>query len=195
MKLNNSSGQISKYLIILAVIVFVLIIIVYGIVRFASNRRQEAPPQESQPAVPEQIEIKPVYETQIGDVKFLLLSSENLGNLVVSKTAFEKDLVTTEKFVKVVVGAQNKGKNNIDQFSWDVGNIIDSDGRNFVSINDRAYSHLPQPDLCGALLKPEFAPLPCVKYYEVSRQSKNLKVVVRITQPKKQEALIDLIVQ
>lgn len=186
-KFNKSSGAISRVLIMITVLVIIGIIVAYAVARFASVKNQGKNNQPPGPPEPP----KPVYETIIGDVKFSFQSAEDLGNLL-EKTTYEKDLTTTEKFIRVVVGAQNKGKNNIAQFSWDVGNIVDSDGRNFITINDKAYSHLPKPDTCGALLKPEFSPVPCVKYYEVSRESKGLKVIIKTTQPKKQESMLDL---
>ena len=61
---------------------------------------------------------------------------------------------------------------------------------------------LPDPDLCGALLKPEFEPTPCVRIYEVSTVSKNFKIQVIANKKvgseypsgKEDTALIDLIV-
>lgn len=190
-KFNNESGQISKVVIILALILLVLAAIIYGAINFFSTNRSQALKPENQSETNVEPP-KPVYEATIGDTRFLLESSENLGNVLKSNLSYEKDLTTTEKFIKVVIGVQNKGKNNIAQYSWEVGNIVDSSGRNFVSINDKIYSLLPKPDLCGALLKPEFDPVPCVKYYEVSKVSTGLKILLKVTQPKKQETLIDL---
>lgn len=188
---NNSSGQVSRILIIAAVVVFLVIIVVFGVIKFTSTRAPSQQGQEDLPPEPP----KPVYETTIGDIRFVLLSSYNLGNTLKSNSSFESDLTTTERFIVVVVGAQNKSKINIPQYSWDVGDIVDSEGRHFVTINDRAYSWLPKPDLCGALLKPEFDPSPCLKYYEVSKVSKGLKIIVKTTQPTKQESLMDLTVE
>ena len=83
-----------------------------------------------------------------------------------------------------------------------MGDIVDSDGRNFVPLQYNIDSWLPDPNLCGALLKPEFEPAPCVKIYEVSRISKGLKIQVislkkvgnEYPSDKKDTALIDLIV-
>jgi|SRR3989344_67181 len=190
-KRNFQSGQVSKILIVLMVIIFVVIVIIYGATKFFGNRVAKNSGSISKETIIPEIP-KPVYEITLGDTKFLVELYQDLGSVLKSPTSYESDLTTTERFIKVTVGAQNKGKNNVAQYSWDVGNIVDSDGRNFVSINDKAYSHLPKPDLCGALLKPEFKPVPCIKYYEVSKASKDLKVVVKITEPKKQEALLDL---
>jgi len=112
--------------------------------------------------------------------------------------SYPPDLVTTEKFIKVTIGAQNKGKSNVLQSSWDIGNIIDSDGRNFIPIINQAYFWLPKIDLCGSILKPEFEPTPCVKIYEVSKASDSLKIEVNATldlnSSKKQKSFVDLLV-
>ena len=95
----------------------------------------------------------------------------------------------------MVVGAQNKSKVNLPQYSWDLGNIVDEEGRNFVPITNQAYFWLPVPDLCGALLKPEFDPIPCTRLYEVSKESTKLKIQVltlSATSSKKDQALLDL---
>ena len=83
-----------------------------------------------------------------------------------------------------------------------MGNIVDSDGRNFTPLQYDADAWLPDPNLCGELLKPEFEPTPCVKIYEVSTVSKGLKIQVtslrkvgvEYPSDKKDTALIDLIV-
>mgnify|MGYP001596981172 CR=1 FL=1 len=189
---SRQKGAVSKTLIIAVVAVILVIIIIFIVVRFTSVNKSESsktgnPPANGQPEPP-----KPVYETTLGDVRFSLGSADDLGNIIKSNLSYQNDLTTTEKFIRVVIGAQNKGKANLPQYSWDIGNIVDSEGRNFVSINDKAFYLLPRPDLCGALLKPEFAPVPCVKYYEVSKISKGLKLVIRVTQPKKEESMLDL---
>lgn len=187
MRTNNQSGQISRILIILAVIVFVGIIVVFSVTKIIQTKRSAESSGIEEPP-------KPVYETTIGEVKFLFKSARNLGSVLMPKESYGKSLITTERFIEVTVGAQNKGKNNIDQYSWDLGNIIDSDGRNFLADN-RVYEWLPQPDLCGALLKPEFEPTPCVKIYEVSKESKELKIEVKFGEDgalKKQTSILDL---
>ena len=175
MELNKSSGQISRTLIILAAVMLVVIVIAYFVIRITASRtpaNQETGTQaENEPP-------KPVYETIIGETRFLFESAVDLGSVLRSNTTFQQDLETTERFIRVVISAQNKGKNNIQQFSWDLGNIIDSEGRNFVPITNEAYFFLPKPDLCGSILKPEFDPVPCTRIYEVSKASKDLKIEV-----------------
>lgn len=135
---------------------------------------------------------KPVYTTTIGNIKFALESSIDLGSVLKVQSTYQNDLVTTERFIKVTIGAQNKGKTETTQFAWEVGNVIDSEGRTFISIKNKAYQFLPQPDLCGTILKPEFDLIPCVMMYEVSKQSAGLKVEVINRSQKQGKALLDL---
>ena len=194
-------GQVSRLLLVLGIIIFVAVVIVFIVMRAASA---PAPPVIDEPVGP-----KAVYEEQLGDVKFTFIEARDMGKILPGSKSrnpdWQKDLTTTEKFVIVTIGAQNKGKENIPQRVWDIGNIIDSEGRNYEDLGQIANSWQPDPNLCSAILKPEFAALPCIKVYEVSRISAGLKIVVSAqlkesdgrysTNEKEQEtALIDLIV-
>ncbi len=200
MKIKNqkkSAGAVSTVILFLGILLVVVVIIIFVAIRIAANRNAKPSSSPGPSGVVESPE--PVYETTIGNTRFVFESAQDLGSVLVSRNrAFQQNLTTTDRFVKVVVGAQNKGKVNIPRDSWDVGNIIDSDGRNFVTINDQAFYFLPNPNLCGALLKPEFEPTPCTKYYEVSKESKDLKIEVIVSDPnssKKQKAIIDMQLQ
>jgi hypothetical protein len=175
MKFNASAGQASRVIIILAVVVLIMSGVVYGITRYALSRGAAKPVSSTE--IPQ-----PVYDATIGDIKFTVDSARNMGSVLAGKASrfpnAQPDIVTTEKFIKVTVKAQNKGKNDTVQYTWDLGNIVDSEGRNFVPITEKAYSWVPFPDMCGAALKPEFEPSPCVRYYEVSKASEGLKLQV-----------------
>ncbi len=191
-KAKKSSGQISAVLLILAVILVIVIIIVFVVIRVRTIKNSNSANNSNNTTeVP-----KPIHETSIGDVKFIFQKAQDIGNVLRSKDLrYQENLTTTEKYIMVTIGAQDIGKFNILKSSWDVGNIIDSDGRNFVSINDQAYLFLPKPDLCGSLLKPDFEPIPCLKLYEVAKGSNKLKVEVSFMDrnaTKKQESFIDL---
>jgi len=201
-KFHKEAGQVSRLLLILAVVVFVAVIIAYLVMRMATPAPK--PPVSNEPVVPQ-----PVYETTLGDIKFVFENSIDKGNILwvseARKDSYaQKNLTTTEKYIKVTIGAQNKGKTNIAERSWDIENIIDSEEREFEPIEDYTISPwLPNPDLCGALLKPEFNPTPCTKIYEVSRKSTGLKIKVitgkensanNFSAKKNDEALIDLII-
>ncbi|MDO8739952.1 MAG: hypothetical protein Q7J54_00065 [Candidatus Woesearchaeota archaeon] len=200
-KLSLQSGQVSRLLLVLAIIVFVAVIIVYVVLRATT-----APPK---PVTDQSTGPKVVYEATLGNIKFTFQEARDVGKILAgSKSRFsdwQKDLTTTEKFIIVTIGAQNKGKENIPERVWDIGNIVDSEGRNFVPLDNVADAWQPDPNLCGALLKPEFAATPCVKIYEVSRISTGLKINVSAFKKEgiatystddrnKETALIDLVV-
>jgi len=195
----GEAGEASKLLLILAVVVLAAILITYLILKAAE--RPENPVQNPGPVIQ-----KPVYDQTMGDIKFTFMSARDMGNTLRGSESrnpsWQKDVKTTEKYVKVTIGAQNKGLANIKEQVWDIGNIIDSEGRNFVPVQYSIESWLPEQNLCGTLLKPEFEPTPCTKIYEVSKISKGLKIQVvankkvgnEYPSDKKETALIDLIV-
>lgn len=187
MKLNKSSGKVSTILLVLAVITIIAIVTVFIVTNLNKGRtkKPEAPPSQ----FPE--EPNPVYDVTLGDIRFVLLSSQDLGDILKATYLYQQDLTSTERFIKVVIGAQNKGKVDTLQGAWDLGSIIDSEGRNFIQ-DYRAYPWLPTYNFCNAILKPEFEPIPCTKIYEVSKASKNLKIEVKSSVPKSQKALMDL---
>ncbi|MGA2418294.1 MAG: hypothetical protein ABSF55_03585 [Candidatus Staskawiczbacteria bacterium] len=206
-KFNKSSGQVARLLLVLAVIILVAVIIVYLVMRMATP----APKPPKIPGTP--VAPLPVYEIQLGNIDFIFESALDKGNTLKASditnsqygSSYQKNFSTTEKFIEVTIGAQNMGTENTEQNAWDIENIIDSQGRNFVP--DQGYSvapWLPNPNLCGALLKPAFQPTSCTKIYEVSKESTGLKIRVEtgknnsasnLSSGKIDEALIDLIVK
>lgn len=186
---KSERGQISKIIIILAGAVLLVTIVVFLAVKFFGSGRlpttakKDTTQEETEPP-------KPVYEITIGDIKFVMQSSVNLGSVLESEYAYGQDKFTTDRFIKVTVSAQNKGKVDTAYLTWEVGNIIDSEGRIFPP-NRQTYQYLPQPDLCGAILKPEFTPVFCVRIHEVSNKSTDLKIEV-INKAQKRKELLDL---
>lgn len=204
-KFNKSSGQAARLLLVLAVIVFVAVIIVYLVMRMATPAPK--PPLPSASIIP-----LPVYEAQLGDIRFVFMSAIDRGDTLRAAdvknplySSFQKDIHTTARFIQVTIGAQNKGTENTQPQAWEMENIVDSKGRNFVSSTGYDVTPwLPNPDLCGSLLKPAFDPTPCTKIYEVSKESTGLKVRVltgkdntsgNLSSGKTDEALIDLILK
>jgi hypothetical protein len=207
MKFNKSSaqaGQVSRLLLVLAVIILVAVVIVYLVMKMAERPPAPTPQTENLPQLP-------VYEDELGKAKFTFLSAIDLGNALRASNlknqtySGQKDIPTTEKFIQVTVGAQNEGTENIEQNSWDIGNIIDADGRNFVPMDQYVVgAWLPKNNACGTLLKPAFQPAPCTKIFEVSKKSTGLKIQVlsgkdntasTFSSGKRDTALLDLIVK
>jgi len=205
MKFNKQLGQVSRLLLVLAVVVLVAAIIVYLVMQMANK--------PSKPVTnPEETVTAPIYEQTLGNIKFIFESAINHGDTLLASqvkntiyTSYQTDLTTTENFIEVKIGAQNMGKSNIEERSWDMREIVDSEGREFVPIEDYSISPwLPTTDLCGTLLKPAFDPTPCIKIYEVSKKSTGLKIRVitgksnnanDLSSDKVDTALIDLIVK
>ncbi|KPJ57152.1 hypothetical protein AMJ49_02570 [Parcubacteria bacterium DG_74_2] len=174
---TKSSGQIPKILLILigAIIVVVIIaVVVTNIVRKPTTPSPEEIEEEKKPEL--------VYEVVIGDIKFKLKEAKDIGSVLnASESKYpewqQKDLTTTEKFIEVTIGAENIGKDNIQQGFWEMNELIDNEGRNFYS-SQETEPWIPVESKCSALLKPGFAPTPCTKIYEVAKISTGLKVRV-----------------
>ncbi len=190
---HKESGQVSRTLIILGFVVLLMTGVVYGVIRLAAGKKARLAQEEANQLANVEPP-KPVYEIQLEDVRFLFDSAIDLGPVIKATKTSQVDLRTTEKFIYVTIRAQNKGLGQLPRYTWNIGNIIDSTGRNFIP-DDSAYTFLPNPDLCGAILKPEFEPTPCTKIYQVSKASTNLKVEVNYVpqnSSKPKTALLDL---
>jgi hypothetical protein len=189
-------------LLALAIVIFVAIIIAYMVVKSTERPALPAQQQGETPEVP-----KPVYEAVVNDIKITFQEAIDLGSVLrgslSNNSKYEKDLTSTERFIIVTIGAQNKGKEDTPGRVWDLGNIIDSEGRNFIPSGYIAKAWLPEENLCGEVLKPEFDPLSCTKIYEVAKVSKGLKVEVLTSEKEgegkygsnKEVLLLDLILK
>jgi len=211
MKFKKSSnllqaGETSKLFLVLAVIILVAAVIVYLVIKMAE---QPSNPVEE----PTETAALPVYEQTLENIKFVFESAINHGDTLYASesvnstysSSYQTNLTTTENFIEVKVGAQNVGKVNMDAGTWDIENIVDSEGREYVPLEEYSIrAWLPNTDLCGTLLKPSFDPTPCIKIYEVSKKSTGLKI--RVVTGKNngnvgsdmednESALIDLIVK
>ena len=199
--INKSSGQASKLLLVLAVVVLVAAIIVYLVIQMV---KPVTPPVKPPP----QVVPMPVYEQTLDNIRFVFISAIDRGNILkVSDIRNGKDNSSVKdlpisnlgaKFIQVIIGAQNVGKENTDQGNWTIENIVDSEDRNFVPLEGYNINPwLPNPNMCGSLLKPSFDPTPCTKIYEVSKSSSGFKIRVEASKNsgKKDQALIDLIVK
>ncbi len=206
MRINKSSGQAARLLLVLAVIVLVAVIVTFLVMKMA-----EKPPA---PLVPVGDGIPmPVYEQALGNIRFVFESALDMGGALrvsnIKNTQFsyqKEDLPVSNpgaKFIKVTVGAQNIGMKNTEQGAWNIENIVDSKGREFEPLDGyQVNPWLPNPNLCSTLLKPAFDPTPCVKFYEVSKESAGLRIRVEtgkdngaIASGKVDSYLIDLIVK
>lgn len=189
--INKSSGQIAKTLLALAIIVLVALVVAYIVV----NRTRPKP----EPLPGPEPEVLPVYETTVGNVRFLFLEATDKGSILLGKNSrsdYQNDMKSTERFIEVVVGAQNMGKENTPDMIWSLGDIVDNQGRSYIASIDEVRNWLPEKELCGSILKPSFEPTPCTKIYEVAKVAEGLKIEVLVFKKsysqEKDTALIDI---
>jgi|SRR5581483_10812522 len=191
-EITGSRGAISKTLIIVAALVLVVIITVFFALQLNSMKSKNQSANNSTNNSTANQPPQPVYDVTLGDVKYVLQDAQDLGSRLTSSVSYISDLTTTERFIQVTVSAENMGKTNTTSGQWDLGNIIDSDGRVFLQ-DQAAYSFLPkQPQSCGAILKPAFAPISCTRIYEVAKVSTGLKVEVKNSSANKKITTLDL---
>lgn len=207
---NKQSGQASRMLLVLAIVVLVAVLITFLFMKMV-----EKPKQPDGPAVSQPVDL-PVYEKTLGDIRFIFVSAIDRGNFLKAADAVDVNYVSSNskglqisnpgaKFVQVTIGAQNVGKVNTEQNAWSIGNIIDSEGRNFIPLEGYSVQPwLPKQNLCGGVLKPAFDPSPCTKIYEVSKESTGFKIEVitgknnsanNLSSKKTEVFLLDLIVK
>ena len=189
--IQKQSGQIAKTLLVLAIIVLIALVVAYIVVNRTKPKPQPTPGPEP--------EALPVYENTIGNIRFLFLEATDLGSILLGKESrsdWQPDIKSTERFIKVMVGAQNIGKENTSEQIWTIGDIIDDEGRSYIASGDETRNWLPEKLLCGTILKPSFDPTPCIKIYEVANVAKNLKIKILVYRKsysqEYDEALIDI---
>jgi len=170
---NKTKGAIPSFVIfiIIGIVAIILIVVIISFVKKAS-----APPSEEGPKSEE-----PTNEAVIGDIKFNLKEASDLGNILRGSESknnqVQKDIVSTERFVKVTITAENVGKESVNFGTWDLKDLFDKEERRFV-FSEQTNPWIPEDSRCGDTLKPGFTPTPCTKIYEVANISTGLKVKV-----------------
>ena len=188
-KLVNSSGGVAQILlVILAVITIAVVVFV-----FVSDNSKKSKEEETKEEKKQEEEVKKDEQKEqkknpkqitIGDIKFQLVKAVDRGNVLKAPMIEHngqyisrgENFITTEKFVQVTISARNIGTTDIAG-SWNIGEIIDSEGRVF-NPSDKANAWLPDKNNCRSILKPGFTPSKCTKIYEVAKISKDMKVRV-----------------
>lgn len=151
----------------------------------------------SPPPLPTEEETtEPAYEVVAGDIKFALYGFKDQGNFLrasqtKSSRQVRKDLTTAEKFIEVTISAENIGKDNIKGGSWEIKELVDSEGRKFYSPRETE-PWVSEESQCGAVLKPGFSPTLCTNIYEVAKISSGLKVRVYSKEQPREDFFIDL---
>ena len=173
-------------LIILGVVIAVVIVVIIAV---AVVMKPPPPPEEPK-------EAEPVYEVDVGEIKFILKEAKDIGNILkVSESnnpeARMDDAVTTGRFIEVTVGATNIGKEDLRGGNWLINDLIDNEGRKFHT--ERKFDYwIPEESQCNTLLKPGFDPVFCIKIYDVAKISSGLKIEVETKARKGGTGFLDL---
>jgi len=199
---NREGGQASGLILILAIVILIAGIVVYLVMKMAEPTSKPRVLATTPTATPE-----PVYQKQINDINFVFESAVNKGKVLSISDIVNNDQFGTSQpvnadpggvFMQVTIGAQNEGRVNTAQDEWDIGNIIDSQGRNFIPLDSSIVGPwISSQNACNVLLRPAFEPVLCTKIYMVSDKSTGLKIVVQNKQKSKTagSSLLDLLVK
>ena len=131
---SAEAGQASRLLLILAIVILVAAIITYLVIRMA-----EKPPAPNPGPINEIPQ--PVYEQTLGNIRFIFESALDKGGvlrvsqIINPRYDRKEDFFISNsgaKFIKVTVSAQNMGTENTVKGAWDIENIVDSKGREFI---------------------------------------------------------------
>lgn len=196
--MRNKKYQKGAGILLILGVIFVIVVVAAIVLRLALGRGGE--PSNGENGGNE--EPQPQYEITVGNIKFIFKEAINEGKVLEKEDGVfpswqdPADFETTEKFIKLTIGAQNVGKENIEGQYWEVMEIIDEDGRIFEALTDYdVKAWVPVENGCNTLLKPGFTPTDCVKIYEVANVSTQLKVKVVSKEGKNEgEGLVDLFV-
>lgn len=126
----------------------------------------------------------------VGDVRWRVLSAENLGSTLTSATPLINDITTPGKFIRVRLEVENLSSGLL---SYGGVNLIDSQGRSFIA-SSRVYLFVPDNEECVIIvnLNPN-VPRICTEIFEVAANSTGLHAKVGDLEIiDDEEALIDL---
>jgi hypothetical protein len=129
-------------------------------------------------------------DVRVGDVRWKVLSAENMGNTLKSDNQFTKPLKTSGFFVKVRFEIENLSK---DMLSYGGADLVDDKGRTFKHSSDALF-FIPQEEQSFILsnLNPN-VPKTVTEIYEVSADATGLKFKAGdLKILGNEEALIDL---
>jgi len=171
----TSGKKISKKNLILVGAIGASVVIL--VVVFMTMMKPPPPP-------PEEEETGPIYQVEINDVRFKLKEVKDRGNILKLSEGRDirpgrKDATTTERYIQVTIGAENIGTEETKHGGWNIGEIVDSEGRRF-SYDRYLDNWILETSECGKFLKPGFSPTYCTKIYEVAKVSTGLKVEVLV---------------
>ncbi len=155
-------------------VIFVVIIVGILIVNVMVS-----PPEDDNGEKEEEDVFEAQYEVMAGNMKFIFKEAIDMGSVLRTGNPRSEDLVTTERFIKVTIGAVNEGTNSIAGRDWEVEKIIDEEGRIFEPLREfNVREWLPEDNGCHTIVHPGFSPKRCTQIYEVANISERLKAKV-----------------
>jgi len=80
----------------------------------------------------------------VDEMRWKILSAEDLGNTLKSDNTYTKDLKTSGHFVQVRFEMENRSKDLLSYVGFD---LVDTQGRSFKNATD-AFPFIPQDELC-----------------------------------------------
>ena len=110
----------------------------------------------------------------VGDVRWKILSAENLGNQLLSDNQFVDPLNTAGKFIKVRFEIENRSKDMQSFLGFD---LVDSQGREFTASSD-AIMFIDNNESCILENLNPNLPKVCTVIYEVPAGASGLKAYV-----------------
>jgi hypothetical protein len=125
----------------------------------------------------------------VDEMRWKILSAEDLGNTLKSDNTFIKDLKTSGRFVKVRFEMENRSKDLLNYAGLD---LVDSQERSFKNASG-ALSFIPQEEMCVfENLNPNIVKT-CTVIYEIPANASGLHAeVTGLTLLGSAKALIDL---
>lgn len=128
-------------------------------------------------------------DVMVGDIKWRVVSAEELGNRLTSDNMFVDDAVTSGRFVRVRVEIDNRGTSGAPYWG---PSIVDDRGREYEDYSGQ-YFFIDDADGCMLLTLNPGLSKQCVHIYEVAGDSQGLQLKVSdFALFFAEEALIDL---
>lgn len=110
----------------------------------------------------------------VGEVRWKILSAENMGNKLTDENQFTEDVTTSGKFIKVRFEIENRSK---DMKTFAGLDLVDSQGREYKSASN-VFMFIETSEACiFENLNPNIVK-PCMSIYEVPADATGLKAYV-----------------
>ena len=110
----------------------------------------------------------------VGEVRWKVLSAENLGNVLVSDNPFNDDLPTSGMFIRVRYEVENRSD---DTISYNAANLVDDQEREYTHSSDAFFAIEERERCVFEILNPNIVRT-CTHIYEVPSDATGLKALL-----------------